>query len=393
MLRNCNRSIAGRRILGTPNVGILAATIVAETASGDNGPGLLYDEALANAGKQLRAKITSYTGTPGKLFVFENGSILVEGESDGAYVIAYDVLADNVTIKSDTASVTVGSIHASAPGASLSGAGTLSAGSAAGQQNATAPGANLQGAGTLQPGAAAGQQTGTALGANLTGTSALQPGSATGQHNATAPGASLQGSSTLQPGTAAGGQSGDASAPGSSLSGSGTIQPGSATGQQSAAAPGANLQAAGSLQAGQAIGDRDAMAPGVDLSGEGSLIAGQPSQQSTPIPIITARAAACLNLRSGINPAMQTIIGNTARIAITVSDHNESPVDPSQLTIKILEPGQPVATATPVKDSAGQYHHDIRLTRPGKWYWRVETDGTPSAASEGQISVSPSRFS
>ena len=393
MLRNCNRSIAGRRILGTPNVGILAATIVAETASGDNGPGLLYDEALANAGKQLRAKITSYTGTPGKLFVFENGSILVEGESDGAYVIGYDVLADNVTIKSDTASVTVGSIHATAPGASLSGSSNLAAGSASGQQNATVPGANLSGTSTLQSGSAAGQQTGTAPGANLSGTSNLQPGSASGQNNAAAPGASLQGSSTLQPGSATGGQSGDASAPGASLSGSGTIQPGNATGQQNATAPGANLQGASSLQPGPAGGDQEATAPGADLSGAGSLIAGQPSQQATPIPIIIARAAACLNLRSGINPAMQTIIGNTARIAITFADHNESPVDPAQLTIKILEPGQPVSTATPVKDAAGQYHHDIRLTRAGKWYWRVETDGIPSAASEGQISVSPSRFS
>lgn len=226
MLRNCNRSIAGRRILGTPNVGILAATIIAETATGDSGPGLLYDEALTYPGQQLRAKITSYTGTPGKLFVFENGSFLIQGEADGAYSIGYDVLADNVIIKSDTASATVGAIHASAPGASLSGAGTLSAGSAAGQQNATAPGANLQGI------------------------------------------------STLQPGVAAGGQSGDASAPGASLSSSGTLQPGSATGQQNATAPGTSLQGVSSLQAGQAIGDRDATAPGVDLSGVGTLVGG-----------------------------------------------------------------------------------------------------------------------
>lgn len=119
---------------------------------------------------------------------------------------------------------------------------------------------------------------------------------------------------------------------------------------------------------------------------------GEAPQQIPAIPIVVARAVACLNLRSGIKPTMQTITGNTARIEITVADLNDTPIDPDQITIKIIEPSQPETTATPVKDAAGHYHHDVLLTRPGKWYWRVETGGQPAAASEGQINVLQSRF-
>lgn len=209
MLRNLNVASGGRRILGTPNVGILAATIIAETASGDNGPGLLYDEALSHAGKQLRVDVTGYTGTPGKLFVFENGSILLEGEADGAYLIAYNVLADNVIVGSDIAAIAVGNVNASAPGATITGSSTITPGAAAtGQQNATAPGATLQGAGTIQPGTATGQQNAGAPGSILTGTSTIQSGQANGDHDAVAPGALLTGSATLQAGRADNGSGG-----------------------------------------------------------------------------------------------------------------------------------------------------------------------------------------
>ena len=69
MLRNLNQSSGGQRILGVPQVGILAAQVAAETATGDHGPGILYNESqeAGYAGKYLRAVVTSWPAT-GALF-------------------------------------------------------------------------------------------------------------------------------------------------------------------------------------------------------------------------------------------------------------------------------------------------------------------------------------
>lgn len=122
MLRNLNKSSGGRRVLGTPNVGLIASQIISETATGDSGAGLLYDEALSHSGQQLRVKITSWDGTPGALTVLENGSVLIEGQSDGNYVIGYEweSYASNGDLLSgsDTASVAIGITAASLSGTS-----------------------------------------------------------------------------------------------------------------------------------------------------------------------------------------------------------------------------------------------------------------------------------
>ena len=113
MLRNLNKSSGGRRILGVPHVGIIASQIISETATGDNGAGLLYDEALVNSGKQLRLYVTSAPSS-GTLFAHENGSFELDGAADGSYTIGYQYFVDNVLGGSDTATVTVGAANASA---------------------------------------------------------------------------------------------------------------------------------------------------------------------------------------------------------------------------------------------------------------------------------------
>jgi hypothetical protein len=208
MLRNLNQSSGGRRILGVPQVGILAATIASQTATGDHGPGLLYDESInpVNAGKQLRLVVTS-PPSAGVFFSYENGSFDFSGAPDGSYSIGYNVLADNALIGSDTATVVVGAVSATAPGATLTGTSSLSAGTASGQQNATAPGATLTGSSSISAGTATGGASGdaTAPGVTLSGTSIISAGSATGNQDATAPGATLTGSSSIAAGAASNG--------------------------------------------------------------------------------------------------------------------------------------------------------------------------------------------
>jgi len=181
MLRNLNQSSGGRRILGVPQVGIEAATIASQTATGDNGPGLLYDDAInpANAGKQLRLVVAS-TPSAGVFFAYENGSFDFSGAPDGSYTIGYNVLADKVFIGSDTATVVVGAVSATAPGVTLTGTSSISAGTATGgvSGDATAPGVTLSGSSTISAGTATGSQDATAPGATLTGSSSLSAGAA-----------------------------------------------------------------------------------------------------------------------------------------------------------------------------------------------------------------------
>ena len=181
MLRNLNQSSGGRRILGVPHVGILAATITSQTATGDNGPGLLYDESInpVNAGKQLRLVVTS-PPSAGVFFAYENGSFDLSGAPDGSYSIGYNVLADNVLIGSDTATVAVGAVSATAPGATLTGTSSISAGTATGgvSGDATAPGVTLSGTSSISAGSATGNQDATAPGATLTGSSSITAGAA-----------------------------------------------------------------------------------------------------------------------------------------------------------------------------------------------------------------------
>lgn len=111
MLRNLNASSAGKRILGVPHVGIPVSAIAAETVGGDNGPGILYNEAIdpLNASKQLRVKLGNRPGI-GRLFVFENGAFEASDIPDGVYVVPYDIYADNVLVGSDSFTLTVGNV-------------------------------------------------------------------------------------------------------------------------------------------------------------------------------------------------------------------------------------------------------------------------------------------
>lgn len=192
MLRNLNRTAGGRRILGVPDVGILAATLLAETASGDNGPGLLYDDAGAHPGAQLRARITTWPGV-GSFFVYENGAFDASGFPDGVYNIPYDVYVDNALSVSDTLTLTFGTGSASAPGGTVTGTGTISAGSTSG--DAAASGATLTGVGSIVGGSASADGSATAPGATLTGAGDLTSGQAVG--DALAAGAVLTGTGSI----------------------------------------------------------------------------------------------------------------------------------------------------------------------------------------------------
>lgn len=350
MLRNLNKSSAGRRILGTPNVGLNASRILAETASGDHGPGLLYDEAQANPGKQLRLRITSLPGSGG-LTVSENGSFELVGAADGAYSIGYDWYADNLIGGSDVATIAVGAINSSAPGAVLTGASTLVAGQATGD-------ANIDGS---------------------------------------ASGATLNGTSTMNAGQAAGDTVIDASAPGATLNGASSITPGAAAGNLNGTAPGAALNGTGAIMPGQAAGDHDGQAAGAEISGASTLDPGSASNHEPP-PIPFDATAFLTRLATLTAVAHRAIgqpwtVGESARLNIVAADHEGNPYDPDALRLLVKPPAAAVTTYDKpefTRDQAGIYHIEIPLDLAGNWYYSVQIVG--QAVIEGAIAVQPSRF-
>lgn len=106
MWRNMVETVGGRPILGTPFVGLLAEQILAETATGPNGAGLMYNDDLA-AGKRYRLILQGAFGSDG--FVRENGDLAVTAPATTSYLL-YE---DNLLVSSTPTSVTVGGV---APG-------------------------------------------------------------------------------------------------------------------------------------------------------------------------------------------------------------------------------------------------------------------------------------
>lgn len=251
MLRNLNVTTSGRRILGVPDIGILAATIASETSTGDYGPGLLYDEAInpANAGKQLRIRITTLPSA-GNIFVYENGAFDFWDAPAGTYYVGYDRYADDVLGGSDTATVVVGAADGAASGTTLTGASSISAGGASGTAAGAAAGVTLTGTSTVVVGGASGTAAGAAAGVTLTGSSTLAVGSASGTANGSATGVVLDGVSALVAGLASGTTGGAAA--GVTLTGGSGLVSGSASGTAHGSVDGVALNGTSVLVAGSA---------------------------------------------------------------------------------------------------------------------------------------------
>jgi len=182
MLRNLNATYAGKRILASPYVGVLAATIAAETAEGDQGPGILYNESIdpAYAGKYLRAWITN-PPTVGTLLIAENGAIEGYDLPVGTHVFNYDLIVNDANDSSSSFTVTVGVVDAVAEGGVGVGAGSGTGGEALGQIAGTADGGTGSGTGSGTGGDAAGEVSATAEGGAGVGTGSGTGGDAIGE--------------------------------------------------------------------------------------------------------------------------------------------------------------------------------------------------------------------
>jgi len=72
--------------------------------------------------------------------------------------------------------------------------------------------------------------------------------------------------------------------------------------------------------------------------------------------------------------------------------------DPGALLLKVKQPGGTATTYTYgvdaglIRDAVGKYHLNLKLTLPGRWFYRWEATGAVEAASEGELAALPSAF-
>ena len=99
MLRNLNQSVGGRRILGTPRIGVPAAEVMATAGQGPNGEdGLLVNDVLQGDPADCLYRVR-FLDLPadGNLFVWEDGRFSFTGAPDGIYSGAQEVRKSGVT--------------------------------------------------------------------------------------------------------------------------------------------------------------------------------------------------------------------------------------------------------------------------------------------------------
>lgn len=198
--------------IGSGGFGVLGAEIA---ATGDAGAGYAYNDLQfpTDTSKEICGRITTWPAV-GTLYAYEDTSFTYSRPSDGTDSFQYQLYVDGIAVGvPQTVALTVGSQSASAPGATLTGAGSIAAGTATGSAAGSAPGATL------------------------VGTSAIIAGSATGERNAAAAGVALVGTSSIQAGAATGGGSAHASAAGATLIGVASIISGIASNGSFARAP------------------------------------------------------------------------------------------------------------------------------------------------------------
>ncbi|MFW6098008.1 MAG: hypothetical protein ACOC9Z_08020 [Chloroflexota bacterium] len=83
------------------------------------------------------------------------------------------------------------------------------------------------------------------------------------------------------------------------------------------------------------------------------------------------------------------------------TDIDGNPFDPDTVTFKWKPPGGETVTKTHgedaevTKNDVGDYHVDVELDTPGKWFYRIEgvaSDDSLQGADEGSLQVNKSQI-
>lgn len=128
--------ITGAVVCGDRGLGVLGSTVLADTATGDHGAGYLYNDVdSGDEAKEFRGLIVT-PPSAGTFFAYEDGSFSLVAP-DGAYTFVYRLYVDGVDLGTATASVTIGTVNASASGSIQALSLTAPTGTAAGTGTGT----------------------------------------------------------------------------------------------------------------------------------------------------------------------------------------------------------------------------------------------------------------
>ena len=96
---------------GNTGLGVLGAVIRANTATGDAGPGYLYNDwqSAADDSVEMQGLIVT-SPSVGTFFAYEDGSFTLTGAPDGVSTFVYRLIADGVDKWTAIATVQIGQI-------------------------------------------------------------------------------------------------------------------------------------------------------------------------------------------------------------------------------------------------------------------------------------------
>lgn len=84
---------------------------------------------------------------------------------------------------------------------------------------------------------------------------------------------------------------------------------------------------------------------------------------------------------------MSYTIGSSVRVTASIYTAVGSLADPGSVVLKIRKPSGAIITPALTADSAGVSHADVLVDEPGIWFFRIETSGTITTATEGSFVV------
>lgn len=89
--------------------------------------------------------------------------------------------------------------------------------------------------------------------------------------------------------------------------------------------------------------------------------------------------------------------GQRVRLSVAFANAAGTAADPAEVTLKYRDPRGTIVTKTygaaeVTKDSTGNYHFDVDVSIPGRWFYRYEGTGALVAADETAFSVENSVF-
>ena len=88
------------------------------------------------------------------------------------------------------------------------------------------------------------------------------------------------------------------------------------------------------------------------------------------------------------------MVGQAVRLSAVFRNSAGTATDPDTITVKYRNPAGTITSATPTKDSTGNYHYDVTIPSDGhgEWLFRFEGTGAVTAADEAAFWVRDSAF-